>query len=537
MPEELGSHIRRLRKRVRLLFVERYTLFGAAGGAVVAVILAALSYRYEDLAEYRLWVGAVGLGALAGCVFALVKKLDDLAVARAADRRTNMQERLSSAISVTGEDTPDGMQAALVSDASSHISALPANEVFRHRFGAPHLAFGIALVALLAVSLIPQLPTFQSKTRRQEVEAMKLQGKKMVAIAKDLKKFDGRKREELRRLAVALDKLGKKMQKGRMSRKQAMLRTNRLTKEIEKEQDKLARENSRTKSMDQAKSEMHKAGEELAKSIAEKLAKQQSIRPEDAMKKVPSDKRLAELAKKAGKLTPAERRELEKSLAKYADPNNSAAIPAELAEALAKLAQNKDYQKAMEIMQKLAQKLNSGKMSKMDKEALRKQMEALAKALKGTDLDQLAKMMRENAEKLAKMSPEELQKLLDQMKQMQMMAQSLKNAKLSLGLGMGMGQSMPAPGGGLGADNTNLGPRGKLKPVKDVAKTSAMVGSSGMVFSTGETTGAPDQKAPASVPYTDVLPSYNKAAEKALTREKAPPAYRARVKDYFKSLE
>ncbi|MDO8588471.1 MAG: hypothetical protein Q7T82_15695 [Armatimonadota bacterium] len=92
-------------------------------------------------------------------------------------------------------------------------------------------------------------------------------------------------------------------------------------------------------------------------------------------------------------------------------------------------------------------------------------------------------------------------------------------------------------GPGLGADNSNTGPRGKLKPVKGITKTPAMVGSSGMVFSAGETTGAPDAKAPASVPYTDVLPTYTKAAEKALSREKAPPAYRTRVKDYFKSLE
>lgn len=427
MPDALGVHIKRLRKRVRLLFVERYTLFGAAGGAALATILAALSYRYDDLAEYRIWLGVLIVGAIAGLIFGLFKRLDDLTVARAADRRTNLQERLSSALSISGQETPDSIQAALVSDASSHISALPANEVFRHRFGSPHMAFGIALVALLAVSLIPQLPTFQSRTRKQEVEVMKQEGKKMVAVAKDLKKLSGPKREELRRLAVALDKLGRKMQAGRMSRKQAMLKTNRLSKEIEKEQDKLARENSKTKSMDQAKSEMHKAGEQLAKSIADKLAKQRNMRPEDAMKKVPSDKRLAELAKKDS-LTPAERKELEKSLEKYADPKNSAAIPVELAEALAKLAQNSDYKKAMEIMQKLAQKLNSGNMSKMDKEALQKQMEALAKALKGTDLDKLAKMMRANAERLAKMSPAELQKLLDQMKQMQMMAQSLKKA-------------------------------------------------------------------------------------------------------------
>jgi hypothetical protein len=39
------------------------------------------------------------------------------------------------------------------------------------------------------------------------------------------------------------------------------------------------------------------------------------------------------------------------------------------------------------------------------------------------------------------------------------------------------------------------------------------------------------------VPYTEVISDYKKAAENALSKEKIPPAYRTRVKDYFSSLE
>jgi hypothetical protein len=101
----------------------------------------------------------------------------------------------------------------------------------------------------------------------------------------------------------------------------------------------------------------------------------------------------------------------------------------------------------------------------------------------------------------------------------------------------GFGPSGNAPGSGFGADNRNTGPHGKIQPVKNITKTPAMVGKSGMIFPAGETKGAPDAKAAATVPYTDVLPSYSKAAEKALSREKVPPAYKTRVKEYFNSLE
>jgi len=58
-----------------------------------------------------------------------------------------------------------------------------------------------------------------------------------------------------------------------------------------------------------------------------------------------------------------------------------------------------------------------------------------------------------------------------------------------------------------------------------------------MVFSAGETTGAPSESSPAAVPYTEVFSHYNRAAEDALAKEKVPPAYRKRVKEYFTSLE
>ena len=283
------------------------------------------------------------------------------------------------------------------------------------------------MVFLLGAIFVPQMPALQSKDRKAEVAVMKTEGAKLAKLADELKKRTDPKYGELRGLADRLQKLGWKMQTGRLPKKQAMLETQRLSKSIQQEQDRLARENSK-KSMEQARAEMQKASAELAKKMAEQMAEKQNIPPEEAMKKLPSDQRMAELARKDEALTDAEQQELEQAVEKYADPSSSAAVPAELSEALAKLAANGDYQKAAELMQKLMQKLKSGKMKPMDAEVLRKQLEALAKALKDTDLDKLAKQMLENAEKLAKMSPEELRKLIDQMQKVQQMCDAAKKA-------------------------------------------------------------------------------------------------------------
>lgn len=419
----LDNLIRRLRKRVRLLLVERYALFGGSTGAIVSAILMLLSGRFIVLLDSTLWIGAVVAGVLGGCAYGLLRNLDDLSVALAADKRTGLKERLSTAVSLPDADELPDMDRAVISDAGEHFAPLRSAEVFRHRFGQPHLVFSLAMVLLLGVFFFPQIPMFHSKERRQEISVMKDEGVKITKIAKDIKKNAPRDKE-LKRLAARLEKLGRQMQSARMPKKQAMLSTRRLSKAIKDSQDRLAKENSASKPMDQAQAEAQRSTSELAKSVAEKIAKEKGIPLEQAMTQVPSDKRLGELAQKAGPLSQSEMRELEKLVSKYSNPSSTLPIPAELAAAMAKLMQNGDYQKAMQIMQKLAQKLNSGKGSPMDQKMLKAQMEALAKALKNTDLNKLAQQMLQNAQKLAQMSPEELQKMLDQMRKAQMLAKA-----------------------------------------------------------------------------------------------------------------
>lgn len=425
---ELQSHISRLKRRVRSLLVERYTLYGACAGMLAASVMVLLSGRIDSLLNYWLWAGVVVIGAVAGFIFGFTRKLDDLGVAIAADKRTGLKERVSTAVSLSANPPRDDMETALITDANEHIAGRNPSEVFAHKFGLPHIAAGVALLILMLAIIVPVLPMLHSASRKQEIATMKSEGAKMVQAAKDLRKDVGKDDKQMRKLASRIEQLGKKMETGRMAKKQAMLKTQRLTKQIMKEQDKLAERNAGTKTMKQAQAEVSKSSMDIARKSAEEIAKKEQIPPQEAMKKVASDKRMGELARKTGPLTKSEQQELEKAVRKYANPDSNLPIPAELAEAMAKLSENADFQKTAELMQELAKKLNLGSMKASDKEALKKQMEALAKALKGTDLDKLAKQMRENAEKLAKMSPEELKKLAEQIKKSQQMAQSLKQA-------------------------------------------------------------------------------------------------------------
>ncbi len=435
MPEHnIETHVKRLRRRVRLLMAERYGLFGAAAGMVVAAVIVLLSSKYNALLDRWLWYGPIALGAVVGIVYGVLRKLTDLAVAVAADKRTGLKERISTAVALRRASQVDEMGTALIEDAQEHAQGVEPAEVFPRKWARQHGAFTVALVVLLAAILIPTMPVFQSKTRQGEIEVMKREGAKLEKVAKEMKRETPAKHEALKRLANRLQDLGKKMQTGRMQKKQAMLQARKLSQEVKQEQDRLAQQNQAEKSMEAARLDMQKASEDLAKEMAKKLAADQKIPMTQAMKQIPEDKLLKELARKEGPLTPEEQKQLEDALEKYADPKSTLKIPPEIGEALAKLAANKDYKKAAEIMQKLLQKLDlqrlqklaksGGKMSKMDQEMLKKQLEALAKALKGTDLDKLAKMLKEQAEMLAKLSPEELQELIEELMMAQMLAKA-----------------------------------------------------------------------------------------------------------------
>lgn len=424
----LLNQIKRMKNRVRLLMIERYALYGLSIGLIASSIIVLLSPKIDLLLDYRLWFAVILFGAIIGVVFGFIKRINDIDLAIAADIRTGMKERISTAVSFLSEPNHNDMESAVIQDAENHIRNLSPNTAFAHKFNKNHvIAAGSALIFTLSLFL-PQYLANYSKTRKQEIAVMKSEGQKLVNVSKDLKEKNISKEEEIKKLAGRIEQLGRKMATGRMDKKQAMLKTRRLTEQVKQAQDRLAVKNSSSKSMSQANAEMNKAGREIAKQAAEEIAKRENIPSSEALKKVATDKRLAELSKKTSALTSAERKELAQAIKKYSNPNSKLSIPQELGAAITKLAENGDFKEAAKIMQDLAKKMNLGDMPQMDKEMLKQQVDKLAEALKNTDLNKLAKQMKENAEQLAKMSPEELEKLAEQIKQARETAQALKKA-------------------------------------------------------------------------------------------------------------
>jgi len=430
--EKFEQDLVHMRRRIRLLLVQKRALMAGTAGAGIAMVLLIVSkWRYE-LGEPILLAGIIFFALIAGVVWGFLYKLNHFVTARATESRLDLKERLSSAVALADQDSE--MIRSLIDDASRHMNGINPKEVFPYRFTKEMAAFGLMLVILFGTYFIPQIPALQSKDRREEVKVMKNEGKRLEKLAKNLEERVSPDNEIAKQIAENMKKLGKKLQSGRMTRKQAILEMRKLDKDIKDAQDRIAARNQSPKSMAEAGQELQNLSAAFAGKLQEQVEKELKEKLASGIKDPKLEelqKRLKDLQESKGELTPEQIKQMEKKVQDYLKSQQNISVPPELSALMAELIKNEDFTKAQELLSELSKKLNQqgSKMSQEDLKNLEKQLKALAEALKDTDLDQLSKTLREAAEQLAKMDPEEAAERLKQMQAAFNMAKDLKELK------------------------------------------------------------------------------------------------------------
>jgi hypothetical protein len=327
----LRDRVGQLRRRVRLLVTARWVFAALVVAAVLCSVLVVLDRLEWISAPPEYLAGVLALGALIGAAIGMT-------------RRVSL------------------MDAAQLADAAEHSSRLRAPEVFPFRVPREAKFFAASLLLLCGLVFVPELSVFQSPKVRAEKTAMKKEGERIEKLAKDYKKRSAQKNADItKRIAANMQALGKEMRRGRISKKQAMLKMGRLTKEMKEAQRQLAVANT-PRSLEQA---------------ADKL------------------KKSAENAQRQG-----------------ANPA-AAKMMADMANALEK----KDFEAAAKQLQQLADRLQKGEMKPEEAKAAADALSKMAEAMKGTQLDAASKQMQEAAKKLAegsKMSGPQMQQAMKQ---------------------------------------------------------------------------------------------------------------------------
>jgi hypothetical protein len=566
---ELARLVTPFARRVRLVRGWAFAAVGGCVGAFAALVWAGLDWGGVAWAS---WIGlgaCVAVGAALGAVAGLLWPLKPETVARSIDRRAHLNDRLTTAWERAGQDGVfDSDQRA---EAIHTAKALKPGELFRARFGPPHLV-ALALSTLAAgVFLLgnsPLRPGGPSAAERQELAAA---GQVVQRVAKPLEK---RKpvTPAAGGLGTEMRELGEQLEKGRLDKMEAMRQANKLAEQAEKAaketaekakeafkpaesayaqiaQDKLGEAGLTEQDLEALKLDRQEQAA-LNELMDERgLGKSQNLDPEDAkamglnetaqrMAGLSDEERQAlqnELANRERELqeslaqdqnlSPQQRQQLQEQVEQTQRMQEALKISEELREALRELANSEEAQKlreAIEQMRQSADQQSQGQpLTAEQMEQLREAMEQAAEAMQDPAVrEALRQAMREAAE---------------QLESGQMSLQAAQQMMSALGMLGGEGA--------VGSDD-DFADTGKIERRDDEMETPGKTRTTAV---RGEWSDKGDSysveiKAPtklggtSSVPYQKRLPSARRSAEQAIQREKVPKEHQRRVREYFDSL-
>lgn len=559
---EVSDRLRAFGRRVRLVRAWRGLAIGACFGAGVDTVWSILDWRgvaYTDWLSMSLVVGA---GALIGALVGFFWKISPVALARSVDRRANLDDRIASALSLTGSEGGEFAD-NLRQDAAVKLEGIKPSQAYPIRAGRWH-GGALALSALAAgIFLLGNTPLFLGADAAKDRAEMQKQGAKVEKINRETFGTPEAKQqldEAQKRLSDELRKYQQDLERARMSKEESMQKAN----EIAKKAEDLAKqaEQQKQQSLEKAQSMMdHMKQQALDKAgmpqVSPSMAEMPDSQRQDMMRQTEQQMRqtqnqISDLLNKLQQLNQ-----------KLSNPNLSAEERKKLEEQREALQKEvKAAQKSLEDLKRQEELLKLSQeaqkiMDKMMKDPLYKQIQDLAQQMRdkmtaSSKGGQQGQMTDEERKAMQK----ELEKLLAKLKDDKAMQQYLQEMLKALmqggkqgqgeGVMLGMQSLFPMWGsGGPGDHEQMLFDMGKVNhsekenPGKGNATPTMVTGSQ-------RPTAAPQAyveiKAPTTVgtrsgiPYVKVLPSYRKKAESAMERQQIPKEQEKRVKAYFESL-
>ena len=208
---DLVSAIRPWRQRALLDSAARCALWGLAGWAVAAALLLGWS---KVVPTHHLGVLAAGLGACAavGAFLAwALRRPDLLQVARVADARLDLKERLASALYFAG--APGDIALRLRTDALAHAAAHDPAQAFPLRRHSRLAAAGLAASVVAAALAVTPNPQAGALARQAADQAVIAKARRAVSAArKDLSRSSS---PGARQAATALQEALARLQRAR----------------------------------------------------------------------------------------------------------------------------------------------------------------------------------------------------------------------------------------------------------------------------------------------------------------------------------
>ena len=579
LPQALNATLQAATRRIRFLLALRYVSRALCWSSLICLIAVGMSklhLMFEPPTPLTLF-GIIGVSVLAGFAAAFVRRLTPLAVAKSTDRRTDLKDRLSSALEFqsAGIDPSAPFYGEQLADAARAVQSVDLKAAYPGRLPKELVAGVLLALTLFGLYFLPSLPIFWSKDKKNEMAEVKKQGIEIVKLAEDKQKTaDRQKLAETKKAAAEAKKLGEAMEKGKVTKKESLLSLQKLLKKMEETQKRTS---------DREADKMKQASADLKRSL-------------DKMQKEMAQQQKEKEAKAKAQQKPADPRSLQKPAQNAkADQQKQSNAMKQAQEAMKQMADalaNQDQQQMQAAMEKMAAQMKSGQMSKEEMKQMQKALQQLAQNLKDTNqqkageqmqqmaqqMQQMSSMSAENMAKMAQMMQQIGQQMgkggqgqgMMDMKEMEKLAQGLQNGKMTGSGKPGFGGNQPGKGFGGQGHNTSpmkdpdkttprlvaTGPEqinkgvGKSGSAQDLAKYLSEKTSQAKHLPNGKVigsrtangqelqmnmTGDPDP-AHSNTPYYQVYQSSKKQAESTLDKENIPATYKEQVKKYFENI-
>lgn len=593
----LLDELKPYRCRLRTLLAWRWGAMGGILGVLLAIALDLMDWFEIAVVEPYWLPAAVAAGVLMGVGYALLRPLPPEAVAAMIDRRGGLKDRVQTALE---RSQAEGVfDEPLIEDALHSLSNAKPAGLFKLRFGQWQGAFVGALVLMILIHYLPVLPFFVSDEEKKDRQAVQSLAKQVEEVAKPVleqAKKPGAK-DIQKQLARNVELFNRSAQKGRLDKKQAMIKYNQILAQAKK------LEEQNRKDLQQASFKAANAAEQLQKAALKNQQLDRSM--QDLQQRMAQLQKMQQTGKNMdGKpLSPQQQaamqnelQNLQRTMQAMRNPSDAQAIQDQIANLKQQM---KDLQNQLQSgknangvplskeamdalkqqMKQLQEQMKALELSKEAQEFMRKLMndpnfiEAMKKLqelakqaqnnanqqdpqqqkLSQEEIERMAKELQQKLEELAKKynSDEKIKQLAEQLKQQveQMKEMACQNgACAGLGaLGLGPLAMSPSSSGRGGAwdkgdwfgqpENFNQGE--KQPQLKIPMKNTPVRGQNPLMPGPADYQefNAPPTPGDSSIPLSQVLPSYQKSAENAMNKQDIPPAERKRVKKYFDSLK
>lgn len=414
--EKINITVNRLRRTRRWQVVLDYLIVGLFWGAIPAA-LAILASRIWMLPvnEYMLAGGllaAVAIGFVIGSFFV---RLTPLEVANDIDVTLGLRERISSALALgEGKTAKDPFVKTLVHDAAQQVEGLPLKKVYPWMLPP---AWKLALPALLiaaALVFLPQLNLFASEDDRQEIKLVQDKGKELMELAKKAEEEpEERKDPVVKQQIDEIKRVGEKLERGNMKKKEALKELQRLKEKLEA----------------QAQAQMTDGEKKLVAELGEQLAKLDStselgkLMMEGDLKGLMS--KLGEIAAhlKEGKLTPSDQAMMEDIMKALDEALKSEAANSPEAQAMKQAMEElkQALQKDQQLQQQMQNELNS---LEQDVNKLSEQLQQNGMNQQSEQLEQMMQQMQQQMEQNGMVNPSTMEQMKQALEQTQ---QSIQN--------------------------------------------------------------------------------------------------------------